>query len=135
MSYDYYFFLLTRPIESLRECDESAVAEFTDWEKVYATLRQRYPDLEWTSDAEGYRSHADAIVGGRFEIIIDFDTAINEKYNRPYGRFHVRGSFHADPLEMIRDNGEAVNFSAFDLQTGERIYLQSFSNESGRSGA
>lgn len=129
MSYDFGFFRLTRPLDSLRDCDESAVADFADWRGVYERLRHGFPGLQWRQDEQGYRAHADAIAGGRFEVIIDFDTAINATYSRQYGIFRARGSHHADQVEFIRQIAVAVGFSAFDMQTGERLHLQAFDDE------
>ena len=129
MSYDYEFILLTRAIDSLRECSESAVSEFDDWQRVYDILRQRFPALTWRQNDRGYRAHANQASGGRFEIVIDFDTSVNAQYKRQYGMFRVRGSHHAEQLDMVRQIAEAVNFSAFDWQNGECIYLQGFDQD------
>ena len=91
MSYDFYYFLLKRPIDSLRDCSEHEVAEYTDWRTVRERIAAEIPELSWAENDAGYDASGNRLGHGRFDIRIRFDNS-SEKYPLQYGMFYVRGS-------------------------------------------
>jgi hypothetical protein len=127
MSYDYFLTRLkSPPISSLREFDSADC--LVDWgyamEEVRDKLNELYPSAQdqWEYHETDYKGDPNPSfwgqvldMSGRFEFIIS-------NFSVPH--LSIKGSHHVNQKEEVIKIAKLLGLSAFDVQTGERIYLQ-----------
>jgi hypothetical protein len=116
MSFDYFACRLTRPIESLKDLDESAASK-EDWFKEgCSVLAAQFPELQWEHDGERFRGFGAHLGIGRFDAILSKQQGV--VYLRVEGRGGDQQNAYVSRL------ANAVGATAFESPTGRRVVVQ-----------
>ena len=124
MSYDYLIVRVKNPpISSFREFTQD---QEDNWghteEKVKQMLSTLYPSAEWRTEEVKYEI---GIVSELWTEIFDMEGRFELKIGSwPCGRIIINGSHHVNQTKEVKKICKCLNLTAFDIQTGECIYLQ-----------
>lgn len=113
MSFDYFCCRLTRPVESLKDLDESAASK-EDWFKEgCSALSAQFPELHWEHDGEDFCGYGNDLGMGRFAA------SLTKQLGVVYLRVEGRGG--AEQNAYVFRLAQAVGATAFELPTGRRV--------------
>jgi hypothetical protein len=128
MSYDYFLVrLASKDIKSLREFDSINCVEnsSTSIEDVVRVLSKIYGIDRWDKWEWQEVKHNDGVEKTCFSQILDmpgrFEVTIS---GYKFLHLDISGSYHVKQVEEIMKIARHLKMSAFDVQTGERIYYQ-----------
>ena len=115
MSYDFTIFRAPQELTSLQDIVAADVLLPGDWRaEAQHLLVDAVPNLVWSTADGKYEATCCGPHVGRFELSINYIDGI--------AMVSIRGSNHANQLELTKSCARAIGGYAFDMQSCERIW-------------